>query len=208
MHYLFFDTETTGLPVNFDAPVEHLSNWPRIVQLAWLLADEDGNTLDKRCYIVQPEGFEIPRNATAIHGISTITANARGKALGWVLDFFNDGFLCRADRIVCHNYDFDAPILGAEFIRKLRYNPIPTKAAHCTQKQSTSWAQIPSRPGNRGTDRYKWPSLAELHAVCGFGDIEGAHDALVDVEATARCFFHIRQHSPAVFYAPYKPAQK
>jgi hypothetical protein len=34
--YLFFDTETTGLPKNYKAPVTDLNNWPRLVQLAWL----------------------------------------------------------------------------------------------------------------------------------------------------------------------------
>jgi len=34
--YLFFDTETTGLPKNWKAPIEDLNNWPRLVQLAWL----------------------------------------------------------------------------------------------------------------------------------------------------------------------------
>ncbi len=201
MHYLFFDTETTGLPANFNAPAEDLANWPRIVQLAWLLADADGNTMDKRCYIVQPDGFTIPPGM--IHGISTNNAHAKGKPLEWVLRFFHGGFLTRAGRLVAHNYDFDAPILGAEFLRIFGHNPLTALAAHCTQKQSTDWARIPARNNRHG---YKWPSLAELHAICGFGEIANAHDALADVEATARCFFHIRQHSPAVFYAPYKPA--
>ncbi|MCX6741278.1 MAG: hypothetical protein NTY61_02675, partial [Candidatus Parcubacteria bacterium] len=35
--YLFFDTETTGLPKNWKAPIEDLDNWPRIVQIAWAI---------------------------------------------------------------------------------------------------------------------------------------------------------------------------
>jgi hypothetical protein len=34
--YLFFDTETTGLPSNYKAPATDLNNSPRLVQLAWL----------------------------------------------------------------------------------------------------------------------------------------------------------------------------
>jgi hypothetical protein len=41
--YLFFDTETTGLPKNWKAPVTDLNNWPRLVQLAFLLFDNNGN---------------------------------------------------------------------------------------------------------------------------------------------------------------------
>lgn len=32
----FFDTETTGIPKNWEAPVTDLSNWPRMVQIAYL----------------------------------------------------------------------------------------------------------------------------------------------------------------------------
>ncbi len=32
--YLIFDTETTGLPKNYNAPLTDADNWPRLVQLA------------------------------------------------------------------------------------------------------------------------------------------------------------------------------
>ena len=43
--YLFFDTETTGLPKRWNAPVTEVDNWPRLVQLAWISCDEQGNRL-------------------------------------------------------------------------------------------------------------------------------------------------------------------
>ena len=43
--YLFFDTETTGLPKNWKAPITDLENWPRLVQLAWLVYDNIGNKI-------------------------------------------------------------------------------------------------------------------------------------------------------------------
>tara|TARA_B110000908_G_C9962776_1_gene317636 strand:+ start:106 stop:219 length:114 start_codon:yes stop_codon:yes gene_type:complete len=36
MKILFFDTETTGLPKDFNAPIEEVENWPRLVQLGYL----------------------------------------------------------------------------------------------------------------------------------------------------------------------------
>ena len=33
--YLFFDTETTGLPKRWNAPVTDLENWPRSFAGAW-----------------------------------------------------------------------------------------------------------------------------------------------------------------------------
>ncbi|HET7116363.1 MAG TPA: hypothetical protein VFI29_07720 [Hanamia sp.] len=35
--YLFFDTETTGLPKNWKAPVADLNNWPRLSELHYKL---------------------------------------------------------------------------------------------------------------------------------------------------------------------------
>jgi hypothetical protein len=57
---LFFDTETTGLPKNWKAPVTDLNNWPRLVQLAFLLYDKSGNLVSSGDYIIKPDGFSIP----------------------------------------------------------------------------------------------------------------------------------------------------
>ncbi|PJB57251.1 MAG: 3'-5' exonuclease, partial [Bacteroidetes bacterium CG_4_9_14_3_um_filter_41_19] len=35
--FLIFDTETTGLPQRYDAPLTDFDNWPRMIQLAWQL---------------------------------------------------------------------------------------------------------------------------------------------------------------------------
>ena len=55
--YLFFDTETTGLPRNWKAPVTDLDNWPRMVQIAWILTDGEGEQLDIADYIIKPGVF-------------------------------------------------------------------------------------------------------------------------------------------------------
>jgi len=68
--YLFFDTETTGLPRNWKAPVTDLKNWPRLVQLAFLVYDEKGTQISAGDFIIKPEGFKIPADVSLIHGIS------------------------------------------------------------------------------------------------------------------------------------------
>ena len=79
--YLFFDTETTGLPKKWQAPVSDLDNWPRIVQLAWILSDDKGKQLAGQNYIIKPEGFLIPEESSRVHGISTEKAMNEGIAL-------------------------------------------------------------------------------------------------------------------------------
>ena len=83
--YLFFDTETTGLPRNWKAPVTDLNNWPRMIQIAWILCDNSGNRIESDDFIIKPENFEIPRDASRVHGISTERAINEGEDLVRVL---------------------------------------------------------------------------------------------------------------------------
>ena len=81
MFYLFFDTETTGLPRNWDAPVSDVNNWPRLVQLAFLIYDEKGIKVSGGDFIIKPDGFKIPSDASNIHGITTERANLEGYSI-------------------------------------------------------------------------------------------------------------------------------
>ena len=51
--YLIFDTETTGLPKNYNAPISDTDNWPRAVQIAWQLHDEWGQLIDYKDYLIR-----------------------------------------------------------------------------------------------------------------------------------------------------------
>ena len=86
--YLIFDTETTGLPRDYSAPITQLDNWPRLVQLAWQLHDQTGALRSSGNYIIRPEGFTIPFNSEQIHGISTERALKQGVDLKEVLEIF------------------------------------------------------------------------------------------------------------------------
>ena len=44
--YLIFDTETTGLPKRWDAPITDTDNWPRCIQIAWQLHDDLGRVVE------------------------------------------------------------------------------------------------------------------------------------------------------------------
>src|SRR5437870_4054725 len=86
--FLIFDTETTGLPRNYNAPVSDLDNWPRVVQIAWQLHAADGKLIGHGSHIVKPVGFNIPFNAAQIHGITTERALAEGRDLAETLSEF------------------------------------------------------------------------------------------------------------------------
>ncbi|MBP7077784.1 MAG: 3'-5' exonuclease [Bacteroidales bacterium] len=183
--YLFFDTETTGLPKNWKAPVTDLNNWPRLVQLAYLLYDVSGNKISGGEYIVKPEGFIIPADAARVHGITTEKAMRDGTPIAIVLtDFFD--LINRSNYLVAHNMSFDENIMGAEFLRNGFNNPIPKKHKICTMEKTVDFCKIEGRYG------YKWPKLSELYFKLFKTGFDEAHNAAVDINATAKCFWELR----------------
>jgi len=184
--YLIYDTETTGLPQNFNAPITDLDNWPRLVQIAWQLHDENGYLIEAKSYVVRPEGFTIPFNAAQVHGITTAKAEAEGQELEWVLDEFIHA-IERSQIIVGHNIEFDQNIMGAEFIRKSKDPSLLNIGVIDTKNESTEFCAI---PGGRG-GKFKWPTLTELHDKLFDEPFDEAHNAIADVEATTRCFFKL-----------------
>ena len=184
--YLIFDTETTGLPQNWKAPLTDFDNWPRLVQLAWQVHDIEGKLIDVQNYIVKPEGFDIPYNAAKIHGISTDRAEKEGMPLVEVLEIFMQD-LEKVKFVVGHNVSFDNNIVGCEFLRKNMSNLLQSMPAIDTKDDATDYCQIPSGRGAK----FKWPKLIELHQKL-FGEaFAEAHNASADVEATARCFLEL-----------------
>ncbi len=188
--YLIFDTETTGLPKNKQAPLTDFDNWPRIVQLAWQLHDNHGKLLSHQNLIVRPDGFTIPFNAEKVHGISTQHALEVGKPLAEVLEMFSKDL--RQSRLIAgHNIlDFDIKVVGSEYLRIGRVNDIAHINAFDTQLEATEYCAL---PGGRG-GQFKWPTLQELHTKLYGEGFTDAHDAAYDVQATARCFFGLMPH--------------
>ncbi|PIY11235.1 MAG: DNA polymerase III subunit alpha, partial [Flavobacteriaceae bacterium CG_4_10_14_3_um_filter_33_47] len=185
--YLIFDTETTGLPKRWDAPITDTDNWPRCIQIAWQLHDAFGNCIEHQDYLVKPDGFNIPFDAEKIHGISTELAQAQGESLEEVLIKFNEA-LSKTKFIVGQNVKFDLNIIGAEFHRTNIENILQELPVldTCTEKTATL-CQIPG--GRYG--KFKLPTLAELHEFLFNERFVEAHNATADVEATTRCFFEL-----------------
>lgn len=185
--YLIFDTETTGLPKRWDAPISDVDNWPRAVQIAWQLHDEMGTVIEHQDYLINPEGFNIPFDAEKIHGISTELAKEQGVSLQEVLEKFSKA-LEKTKFIVGQNVGFDVNIMGAEFYRLGVANAMENLPILDTCTEVTaSMCQI---PGGRG-GKFKLPTLTELHEFLFEEPFAEAHNATADVEATTRCFLEL-----------------
>ena len=111
---LFYDTETTGLP-DFKAPSE-ADHQPHIVQLAALLVDLDTRqTIQSMDVIVRPDGWTIPDEVAAVHGITTEYAADVGIPERLAVEMFMD--LWNNRNRVAHNEQFDARILRIALMR-------------------------------------------------------------------------------------------
>jgi DNA polymerase III epsilon subunit-like protein len=185
--YLFFDTETTGLPQNWRAPITDSDNWPRLVQLAWSCYDQNGNLWESYNFIIKPEGFIIPDEVAKIHRITQDRALNEGVSLDEALEAFSRD-VKKADLIIGHNIDFDDKIISAELYRRHKPAILDQANKACTMKMSVDICRLPNKRGNG----YKWPNLAELHQFLFQTDFPDAHDAMVDVNACARCFFALK----------------
>jgi DNA polymerase-3 subunit alpha len=185
--YLIFDTETTGLPKRWDAPITDTDNWPRCIQIAWQLHDDMGRLIEHQDYMVKPEGFNIPYDAERIHGISTDLAIEQGILLEEVLEKFNIA-LSKSKFIVGQNVGFDVNIMGCEFHRMGIESPMAKMKVLDTCTEIT--AELLRLPGGRG-GKFKLPTLTELHQYLFGVPFSEAHNATADVEATTRCFLEL-----------------
>lgn len=185
-HYLFFDTETTGLPKDYKDPTH--PDTPHIVELAAILTDETGRELSRLHVLVKPDGYTIPDEVAAIHKIDTATAMQHGVPL-WSAIWQFDRMCSDAKALVAHNHSFDRLIMKGAHHRL----GIPHRFRHlervCTKEMSTGICRI-SKANGKGI---KWPTLTEAHTFFFGVPFEGAHGAMVDTMACMRVFFEMKK---------------
>ena len=180
---LFFDTETNGLPKDYNAPPQDADNWPRVLQLSWTITNDAGDSLKKKNYYIRPEGFAIiEKGKDNPYAISESILLEKGVDLKDVLEEFSKD-IQGADLLVGHNIKFDKNVIQAELCRLVKPDIFADKQMFCTMLAGKPICQILSKYG------FKYPKLQELYYQLFKKRFEGAHDSLNDVMATAECFF-------------------
>jgi len=178
---VYFDTETTGLlEKGMEWQTDYL-RFPRICQLSWIYKGVEEN------HIIRPDGWEIPQEATAVHGITTEYALEHGEPIQQVLQKFMAD--CSEAKLICgHNIYFDISITKSELMRYGLYESMKAETALFKGKRIDTM-----RPAMKFVDarfsngRLKFPRLEELYAKCFNGETFPAHDAIEDVRAVVRC---------------------
>ena len=191
MKLFIFDTETTGLPRKKVSALVQAENWPHIVSISWIVMESDTNEiLEKKTYIIKPNGWIIPEDSIKIHGITQDFAEKNGADLGEVM---KEVLQLQFDMMIAHNIVFDDNVLT---------NAIRWDAGHyefpgfsclkgCTMQLSKNICRIPSlstsmSPFKRG---YKPPKLKELYEFIykKKPDESKLHGSAYDTEILSEC---------------------
>lgn len=186
---LFFDTETTGF-YHDRLALDH-PDQPRLAQIAMMLTENDGTPASMASLIVNP-AMEIPEKASEVHGITTARAERLGVQEKTALGLFH--FMAsRADLVVAHNIKFDEGVMACVAARS---GPEITQyVTFCTMEAASPIVNLPptERMVAAGIIKPKAPKLKECIKFFFDEDLDGAHDALVDVTACARVYFHLKE---------------
>ena len=117
--YLILDTETDGFFKDFNQPFTNTENWPSIKQIAWIVAEENGNEIiERNFHLVKDEETKL------------IFQN--------LVNDINE----YKPIIVGHNIDFDSNIVGAEFVRLEFYNHILNCELICTMNSTVDYCSL------------------------------------------------------------------
>lgn len=187
---LFFDTETTGLPL-FKKPSEHPAQ-PHIVQLAAVLVDLDTRKeLASMDVIVKPDGWTISDEVAAIHGITQERAMDLGIPESMAIEMLLALWAQR--KRIAHNEQFDARIVR---IACMRHAPTfadgwKAGASECTQLISTPILKLPPTEKMKAAKRFhhKSANLGEAFQFFTGKPLENAHSAMADTRACMDVYF-------------------
>lgn len=182
MNYLILHTRSTGKPQKWDVPVTETWNWPRLIELAWGLADKNGQLKKNNSVLIRPQGFEIAEDILKEHKLTNTQLLHEGISCANTLQLLQAD-LEKADLIVAHNLGLHEKIIGAECVRLGIPDILAGKKKVCTMISGTAFCKIPGTYGN------KWPSRDELYLKL-FG--KAAPGNVPEVELVAACFWGLK----------------
>jgi DNA polymerase-3 subunit epsilon len=181
---LFVDTETSGIPHDWNQPYSALGSWPHIAQLAWVIYSRDGQEIRTENHYILPSDYDVSPASVRVHGLTNDFLQAHGQPRHIVLQRLFDDLQRYQPLVVAHFMKLDFHMLGVGFYRAGLENPLETLPTFCTMRTTGRFV----RGGQQGYLR-----LGELYERLFHTPLERQHDALIDACATARCFFELHR---------------
>lgn len=184
MKIIVFDTETTGF-IN-KKEIDNLDAQPYLVQFAGIYGEVinwEFKEIERINELVKPI-IPIPYDSSLVHHIYDVDVQETPWVEAKIDQFLK--VLNAADVVVGHNIEYDDFVINTELKRLNRFGEYNPKKTFCTMKETVDFVAV---KGNG--ERFKYPKLGELHKKLFWEYFIGAHDAMVDVEATLRCFVEL-----------------
>jgi DNA polymerase III epsilon subunit-like protein len=191
---IVIDTETNGLPTDFNSEFPYLS-FPEPVQISWIVFDEYDRIVQFRDYIIKPNGYTISEQSTKIHGVSEQIAKIKGENISVVVEELQDT-LSKCQVLVGHNLEFDIKVLerasfkyenergGCQFEGFITSMELKS---YCTMKDSMSFL--------KESNISKYPKLSELYKHIFNQEPEGLHNSSKDIELTFNVYVWLRDNA-------------
>lgn len=179
---LFIDTETTGIPKDWNAPYTDNDSWPLSVQVAWAIYTKDGQEVKSEDFYVRDDDFEISPESIRIHGITSAFLQEHGVQREEVLTQLAADLNQYKPLVVAHFMQLDYHMVGVCFHRAGMYNPLPELPLFCTMRASSNFVLH---------SHQRFLRLSEMYERLFNVALEHHHNAIVDAKATAKCFFEL-----------------
>jgi DNA polymerase-3 subunit epsilon len=204
-HFLFIDTEASGLPVKWHLPYDAPGNWPYAVQVSWIIYTKDGRKIREQNHYVSNDDFEISPAAIRIHGLTREFLRQNGKPRKQLLEILSGDLLAYDPLVIGHFMELDYRVIGADYFREGMPNPMEQLPCFCIMTASKHLQQNPQR---------KFLRLGDLYDLLFGHPLLSQHNAMADAAATADCFFELLnrkeikslQQPPISFPQPENPA--
>ena len=185
MKIFVFDTETTWF---INKKENNLNKQPHIIQFAWIMWDITDwiFTEEKRINLLINPWISIPYASSQISHIYNIDVQDKKRIeehIDEILYYINT-----PDIIVWHNIEFDEEMIKLELRRLWKEYEYTPKQVICTMKNSVDFCSI-----KWNWERFKYPKLWELYKKIFWEYFLWAHDAMVDVESTLKCFLELNK---------------
>lgn len=183
-YLLFVDTETSGLPAHWGHSYAQGEAWPHILQVAWVIYGADGQQIKTESYYLKPADYDISPAAGRIHGLTRQFLEQQGQGRHTVMQHLLADLRRYEPLVVGHFMELDFHMLGVTFHRAGLPNGLLGLPTFCTMRLTDQFV----RPAGR-----RFLRLPELYERLFGRPMLREHDALLDAQATAECFFELQR---------------
>ncbi len=183
-YLLFIDTETSGLPKNWNLPYSDNNNWPYAVQVAWIIYTKDKVEIKREDHYIKDNDFDISASAFKIHGITREFLDQQGEYRQDIMELLYQDLNEYQPLVVGHFIELDYHITGVDFYRVGMENPMNNLPMFCTMLGTKQFIRNPQVEHLR---------LSQLYSLLFEKVLHYQHNAMVDALATADCFFKLVQ---------------